>query len=314
VAVAGPADEPSLVALGGGVHAYLQPDGGWGLNNAGIIASPAGTTLIDTAMTTTRTARLRDAAASVANGRPVRTVVNTHHHPDHTFGNSLFADATIVAHAHCRIAAARVGDGPSRDPSIGTGPVEVRLPDLTFATAAQLFHGDEPVELRHFGNAHTLEDVVVWFPARKLLFAGDLIFSGATPLVMDGCLRGYFAVIDALRALGAETIVCGHGAIADPSCFDLLERYLRFVQAVAAQAFPSGKTPLEVARTTDLGEFAAIAHPERLVANLHRAFSELRGEPDGAPIAPVPQLFREMGEYQGRPLEWRLSLPCAHAE
>ncbi|MGB8266785.1 MAG: MBL fold metallo-hydrolase [Candidatus Velthaea sp.] len=311
MAVSGAADDPFLVALGGGVHAYLQPDGGWGLNNAGILAGPGGITLIDTAMTNARTQRLRDAAAAVGEARPVRTVVNTHHHPDHTFGNSLFPAATIVAHEHCRTAAARVGAGPSHDPAIGTGPVEVRLPDVTFASRMQLFHGDEPVELLHLGSAHTLEDIVVWFPARKLLFAGDLIFAGATPLVMDGTIARYFATIDALRSLRAETIVCGHGAITDASCLDPLEAYLRFVQTVARDGYRSGKTPLELARATDLGEFAALAHPERIVANLHRAFSELRGESDGAPIAPVPQLFREMGEYQGHPLEWHLSLPCA---
>jgi len=312
MAVASASDEPFLTALGGGVHAYIQPDGGWGLNNAGIIASAGGTTLIDTAMTRPRTERLRDAALAAGDGRPVRTVVNTHHHPDHTFGNSLFPTATVVAADHCRVAAERVGIGPSRDPNLGTGPVDLRLPDVSFAHALRLFHDDEPVELHHFGAAHSLEDVVVWFPARKLLFAGDLIFGGAAPLVMDGCIRSYFATIDALRALGAETIVCGHGAIADGSVFDGLERYLHFIQAVARDAFPSERTPLEVARATDLGEFAHLAHPERIVANLHRAFSELRGEPDGAPIAATMQLFREMGEYLGHPLEWRLSLPCAH--
>jgi cyclase len=310
--MSGAAEEPFLVALGGDVHAYIQPDGGWGLNNAGILAGPGGTTLIDTAMTTARTERLRDAAAQVADGRPVRTVVNTHHHPDHTFGNALFPTATIVAHEQCRRTAARIGDGPSHDPAIGTGPIEVRLPDLTFAKTLRIFHGDEPVELLHFGAAHSLEDVVVWFPARRLLFAGDLIFAGATPLVMDGSIRSYFATIAALRSLGAETIVCGHGDITDASCFDPLERYLHFVQDVARDGFPTEKTPLELARATDLGEFAAVKHPERIVANLHRAFSELRGEHDGAPLIPVPQLFREMGEYQGHPLEWRLSLPCAH--
>ncbi len=306
--------EPSLVALGGDVFAYLQPDGGWGLNNAGVIVGPDSVTLIDTAMTVARAARLRDAAATVANARPVRTIVNTHHHPDHTYGNSLFANATVIAHDHCRVSARRVGLAPAKDPALDCGPIELRLPDLTFASRLVLHVGDEPVELHHFGPAHTQEDVVIWFPERKLLFAGDLIFAGATPLVMDGTIARYFETIDALRSFGAETIVCGHGPITDGSCFDPLERYLRFVADVARDAFPSGKSPLDVARATDLGEFAALGHPERIVANLHRAYSELRGEPAGAPIAPVTQLFHEMGEYQGHPLKWNLSLPCAGHE
>ncbi len=304
-------DAPYLIDLGDSVHAYIQPDGGWGLNNAGILVGPGGTTLIDTAMSTARTERLRDAALHAGDGRPIRTVVNTHHHPDHTFGNALFPAATIIAHAHCREAAARVGTGPSHDPNIGCGPAELRLPDVTITSSATLFLGDEPVDLLHPGAAHSLEDIVAWFPARKLLFVGDLVFSGATPLVMDGSIRRYFATIDALRSLEAETIVCGHGPITDASCFAPIERYLRFIQDVAYDGFQAGKTPLDVARATDLGEFADLAHPERIVANIHRAYAELRGEPDGAPIAPTPQLFREMGEYLGHPLAWRLSLPCA---
>jgi cyclase len=306
--------EPSLVALGRDVYAYLQPDGSWGLSNAGILVGPQHVTLIDTAMTIARTERLRDAAASVAGPRTVTTIVNTHHHPDHTYGNSLFAGATIVAQTQCRVHAEHVGLAPARDPALGLGPIALRLPDLTFETRMRLFLGDEPVELLHFGVAHTSGDTVVWFPERKLLFTGDLVFSGGTPLVMDGSIRQYYATLVALRELGAETIVCGHGPITDGSCFDPLERYLRFVQDVARGGFDSGRSPLELARKTDLGEFAALAEPERIVANLHRAFSELRGEPDAAPLPPVAVLFKEMGDYRGAPLEWHLALPCVGAQ
>jgi cyclase len=305
--------DPTVVALGGGVFAYLQPDGSWGLNNAGIIVDRAAVTLIDTAMTLARTERLRDAALTVGAARPVRTIINTHHHPDHTYGNALFGNATIVAHAHCRVAAQRVGLGPAKNPALNLGEIELRLPDLTFKTALQLYLGDEPINLLHLGAAHTLEDTIVWFPERKLLFTGDLVFSGGTPLVMDGSIRSYFSTLDALRSLGAETIVCGHGPITDAACFDPIERYFRFVQEVARDGFAAGKTPLEAARAADLGEFSAWSESERIVGNLHRAYSELRGEPDGAPIAAVEQLFKEMGEYKGSPLQWNLSLPCLEA-
>jgi cyclase len=302
-------DAPHLVALGRGVFAYLQPDGGWGLNNAGILVGSDGVTLIDTAMTRARTERLRDAAASVGDGKPVRTIVNTHHHPDHTNGNGLFPTATIVAHEACRTVAERIMRSGASD-GLAIGPVDRRLPDLVVRQTARIFRDEEPIDVLHFGAAHSLGDLVLWFPERKLLFAGDLIFAGATPLVMDGSIRSYFATIAALRALGAETIVCGHGVITDASCLDPLEGYLRFVQDVARDGFAAERSPLALAQATDLGAFASLAHPERLVANLYRAFAELRGEPDGAPVAPIATLFAEMGAYLGRPLEWRLALPC----
>jgi cyclase len=298
----------TLAALGRGAFAYLQPNGGWGLNNAGALVGSGGVTLVDTAMTIARTERLRDAVAAVAGDRPVRVVVNTHEHPDHTFGNALFPGATIVAHDRCRRRAQLVGLAPLGTLDIDWGPVDLRLPDLTFAETTRLFVDDEPVELLHLGAAHTLGDVVVWLPERKLLYAGDIVVLGTTPLMMDGSLRSYAATLERLRALGAETIVPGHGPVTDAACFAPIERYVRFVQDVAREAFAAGLTPLEAAQRADLGEFAAWPESERLVANLHRAYAELAGEPDGAPIAHFVELFQEMIAANGAPLAWNLGL------
>ncbi len=300
-----------LAALGGGAFAYLQPDGGWGLNNAGVLVGRDSVTLIDTAMTIPRAERLRDAAAGASGGRPVRVVVNTHDHPDHTYGNVVFSAAAIVAHERCRARAHLVGLAPMDVLDVDWGAVELRLPDVTFATSTQLFLDDEPVELLHLGAAHTTADIVVWLPQRKLLFAGDVLVAGTTPLVMDGSLRGYVATLARLRELGAETIVPGHGPVTDASCFAPIERYVRFVQDAAASALAAGLTPLEAATRLDLGEFAAWPESERIVANLHRAYAELAGAPDGAPIAHFVEIFRDMIAVKGAPLEWKLGLtPC----
>ncbi|MEU0088475.1 MBL fold metallo-hydrolase [Streptomyces sp. NPDC006274] len=87
------------------MHAYVQPDGGWCLNNAGFVSDGGSTLLVDTAATERRARALR--AALLATGAPLpRTVVNTHHHGDHTYGNGVFAPEPVV-----------VGHGPVTDPS-----------------------------------------------------------------------------------------------------------------------------------------------------------------------------------------------------
>ena len=87
-----------LHALGEGLHAFLQPPGSWCLSNAGVIAGPGGLTLVDTAATRARAEALRAAAEGLRRG-PVQTVINTHSHGDHVFGNCVFAPpAAIVAH------------------------------------------------------------------------------------------------------------------------------------------------------------------------------------------------------------------------
>src|SRR5215212_10679575 len=87
--------------LGGGLYAYVQPDGTWFINNTGFLVGRSGVVCVDASSTEKRTRALRAAVAEVSPA-PIRTLVNTHSHPDHTQGNSLFGTATIVAHERTR--------------------------------------------------------------------------------------------------------------------------------------------------------------------------------------------------------------------
>ena len=98
-----------------GIYAYLQPDGSWWLNNTGFLVSEAGVISVDTTSTERRTRAYLDAIGTVTR-LPVRTLVNTHHHGDHTHGNYLASGATIVGHERCRSSGScracdRRGDG-----------------------------------------------------------------------------------------------------------------------------------------------------------------------------------------------------------
>jgi len=78
--------------------------------------------------------------------------------------------------------------------------------------------------------------------------------------------------------------VPGHGPVCGPQAIDQVDEYLRFVHDVARRGVEAGIGPLEAARGTDLGKFGGLLDSERLAGNLHRAYSELRGEPRGAAI------------------------------
>jgi len=84
-----------------GIYAYLQPDGSWYLNHTGFLVSATGVISVDATSTERRTRAYLDAIATVTD-KPVRTLVNTHHHGDHTHGNYLVSGATIVGHERCR--------------------------------------------------------------------------------------------------------------------------------------------------------------------------------------------------------------------
>ncbi|HEY1489178.1 MAG TPA: MBL fold metallo-hydrolase, partial [Micromonosporaceae bacterium] len=85
--------------VAGGCHAWLQPDGGWGLSNAGVITGNGASVLVDTLFDLPLTRRMLDAMNDLVAAAPVRTLVNTHGNGDHWFGNELVRDAEIVAAA-----------------------------------------------------------------------------------------------------------------------------------------------------------------------------------------------------------------------
>ena len=281
------------------VYAYIQPDGGWCLNNAGLLTSGGRPALIDTAATEARARALRDAVAEVTPHAP-RFVVNTHPHGDHTFGNRFFAaDAVVVAHEATRAEMDLAGlHLTGLWPEVCWGDIGVELPSLTFREPLTLHLGGTRAELMHLGTAHTTNDTVVWLPEQRILFTGDVVMSGATPFCLTGSVSGSLAVLERLRALGPRTIVPGHGPVGGPELLDATAGYLRHVQRLAAEGIGAGLTPLETAREADLGAFAGLLDSERLVPNLHRAYAEARGAEPGHQLD-IAELFSEMVAFHG---------------
>ncbi|MCP9959566.1 MBL fold metallo-hydrolase [Streptomyces sudanensis] len=298
-----PATDPYTVQLATGVYAYVQPDGGWCLNNAGWVGDGARTVLIDTAATERRALALRDAL--LAHGAaPPDTVVNTHHHGDHTYGNSVFLPgAAVVGHEECRREALAAGlQLHLLWPGTDFGDVRVTPPSVTYGGRMTLYAAGTEVRLIHPGPAHTTGDTVVHLPERGVVFTGDLVFHGGTPFLASGSLRGSLRALELLRSLDAETVVPGHGPVADPSVYDATEAYLRFVAELSEDGRARGLTPLEVARRADLGAFGGLREPERLVANVHRAYAELEGLPEGAPLDAAAVFGDMIAMNGGRPV------------
>ncbi|WP_336216472.1 MBL fold metallo-hydrolase [Nonomuraea sp. LPB2021202275-12-8] len=280
-------DEARLHEIAPGVFAWVQPDGTWWVNNAGAVTGDGGTVLVDTCATERRTRRFLGAVAEATAGAPVRMAVNTHQHGDHTYGNSLLPDETVIFGHELMRAALLVdpvidGCPPFWAPVPDWGNVTRRTPAVVFSSELTLFGGGRRIELRHPGHAaHTPGDVVAWLPEERVLFVGDLLFHGLTPLVMMGSVDGALRSLDWLASFEPEHVVPGHGPLADaaalPGILAAHERYYRFVLEVARTGRQRGLTPLQAAQDADLGEFAGWADAERLVLNLHRAYAEAEG-------------------------------------
>jgi cyclase len=165
------------------VFAYIQHDGSWFINNTGFIADGDGVLSIHSCATEART-RAYFAAIRTVTARQVTPLVNTQHHPDHTNGNGLLGATAVVAHARCRDQLACTA-WPPPVPVFGPadrGQVAPALQGICFERRLELHHGGRRIELLRFGTpAHTTNDIVAWLPGDRVLFAGDLVFNGATP-------------------------------------------------------------------------------------------------------------------------------------
>jgi cyclase len=295
--------DPRVEEVGDGVFAYIQPDGSWWINNTGFVVGGSRVLAIDACSTERRTRGLVAAIRQVTRA-PVRTLLNTHHHGDHTFGNGYFPEATIIGHEETR--RLMIGQSPPPDgvlfEPVEWGELPPAPPFLTYRDGVDVWVDDRRVEVRHVGTAaHTTNDSIAWLPEERVLFTGDLVFDGGTPFLLAGSIAGALDALDRLRALSPRVVVPGHGGVCGPEIFDRTEGYLRFVQRTAEQAQAAGLSPLAAARETDLGEYAEWSDAERIVGNLHRALLEISGGARGAAIDVLAAL-RDMVTFHGGPL------------
>ena len=267
--------------------AWVQPDGSWWINNAGAVTDEDGTIIIDTCATQARTSRFLTMVRDATGDAPLRLAVNTHQHGDHTYGNSVLPESTVlIAHEATRDALLvdPLIDGcpPFWEPVPQWGRVTRRVPSIVFRDELTLFAERRRVELQHPGEAvHTQGELVVWLPEERVLFSGDLLFHGVTPLVLMGNLQGALRSLDWMAEFQAEHIVPGHGSVIDvegfPEVLAAHERYYRFILDAAKAGKRDGLTPLQAAERCELGEFTDWPDPERLVLNLHRQYADEAG-------------------------------------
>jgi cyclase len=282
-----------------GVWAYVQPDGGWMINNMGLIAGADGATSVD-ATSTER--RMRDYLRAVRDttSAPIRRMVLTHSHPDHCNGTSLLPDAEIIAHSSVTDDLRQPHAlAPHIFQPFDQGQVSPRPPTIVFRDAVAITADGRRVEVRHPGcPAHTRGDAYVWLPEDGVLFTGDLVFSGGTPFVLSGSPAGWLRALEEMARLEPAVVVPGHGAIGGAELLAPVADYLRFLIDAARDAHRRGLSPLQAARALDLGRFAGLLEPERIAGNLHRAIAEVAGRE-----IDVAGAWQDMYEYNGsRPL------------
>lgn len=285
-----------LVEVAPNTYAYLQHDGSWGISNTGFMEGEDGLLVIDATMVTSMAESFIREIRRVTD-KPFRHLINTHSHPDHTGGNRLFTGAEIISHRICReemerSAVRTTSDGPPpamaaipRTPALtrmfemvaSDHGRQVVFPSVTYEDSLTLRYGDAEAQLLYYGPAHTFGDTLVYFPQSRVLFAGDIAFFYAMPLV-GGKVTGWLQVLDRIKDLDVEMIVPGHGPVGGRQELEDEREYFEFVMEQARRGFDEGMTEEQAMKALDLGPYAEWPESERMAANLLVAHRELRGE------------------------------------
>ncbi|WP_310647097.1 MBL fold metallo-hydrolase [Limnohabitans sp.] len=234
------------------------------ISNAGFVVTPAGVVVIDALGSPELAHRLVVEIAKVTD-KPIHTVVLTHYHADHIYGLQVFQDlgARIVAHGAAReyltSDAARLRLEISRQELWPWVDEKTRLvPADEWLTASKmLMVGGVRFDIQPVGPSHTAEDLVVYLPKQKVLFAGDLVFRNRIPFVGQADSRHWIEAMRNLLQFDTRWIVPGHGPISnDPKGDMTLTRdYLIYLREAMGRA-AKDMEPFESAYTsTDWSKF-----------------------------------------------------------
>lgn len=325
-----PTRHDQLTQIDSKTYAFMHLPGGWGQTNTGLVVGDGAAMVIDTVWDRRRAQENVEAWASVSNV-PITEAVNTHSDGDHWWGNNTLPESTRITTSSAALAAmkddtppgavaafARIGGlarsipGPAGH--LGgymhqvTGDADLpkrlpRLPDHTFSDTEDIEIGDRVAHLRNFGPAHTPGDLIVHIPASGVVFTGDLLFIGTTPVIWHGPLVNWITAIDHLLQLDGVTYVPGHGPICGRAEIELLRNYWLWLSQAARDNHAAGRAPLaaarELLRTPDFTPFSAWGSPERIVLNLSTLYRLFDGAQPAPPtIVRRARAFADAGKLQ----------------
>ena len=306
-----------LSDLGNNIYCYLQPDGGWGWSNAGLIADGDESLIVDTLFDEDLTLEMLD---SMKNAEPkgmknIRALINSHSNGDHCNGNNcvdteevISSEATLeeMSHESPEMMAALLKQAPEMGTlgkyflecfgSFNFEGVTKRLPNTTFTGETQRQVGDKIVELIEVGPAHTNGDVLVHVPSDKVVFTGDILFIEGHPILWAGPVKNWINACDRIISMEVDFVVPGHGPVTDNRGVKAVRDYLVYIDTESRKRFESGMSALEAAKEIDLDLFSTWGDGERIAVNVNSLYREYKGEEKREEIT---LLFQQMAELSG---------------
>jgi glyoxylase-like metal-dependent hydrolase (beta-lactamase superfamily II) len=308
------ADEyPKLVKIEEGVYARIVKPEGNAVSNAGIVVLYDSVLIFDTHFTPEAGKELMAAVRSITD-KPVRYVVNSHWHADHTHGNQVFADAHIIGSTVARRGVLE-NDLPSLNRTIGItqkqlerlradvkaakstrqaerlrdqirarenylqnmSQLKITAPLVTLENSLAVQEGSSEILIRYLGSGDTEGACILWLPFRKIAFVGDLVFVRAIPNVQNAEILQWMETLKEVLALDAETYVPGHGEIGSKSDVQAFLDYLLALKSMVQTAIDRGDTMEQATRDIRVPEeFSSYMFQNFFPSNVQKMYTEIK--------------------------------------
>jgi len=298
-----------LEKLSDGVYAAINADDGWAISNAGIIDLGDRTLVFDALLAPEAAADLRDAAESLT-GRKVHTVINSHPHYDHVWGNQVYSsEVDIISTTQTRDLIAtegfeevkafreaapkrletvesqlmEAGDDIARtqlryyiiyyQAIIATLPkLQIRLPNMVFDGALTFNGPKRSAKLMTYEGAHSGSDAILHLPDDGIVFMGDILFIDGHPYLPDGDPDKIQSILGVVRNLKAKTFVPGHGSVGKIEHLDMMDEYIDTLNALVREAIKQRATEEEIGKIAIPKEYQHWIFPSFFSANLQFLF------------------------------------------
>ncbi|HME09340.1 MAG TPA: MBL fold metallo-hydrolase [Bryobacteraceae bacterium] len=252
---------PAPQSLGGGLYSYIS-DNDSSCNSVFLVGKEA-ILVVDTGFDVTAGEKLLSAIRSVSS-LPVRYIVNTHYHRDHQAANGVVGPASEVASTSF-----------TRERTIAM--MNQHLPDVRFrpatiaiTEAADIYLDDQQVHLEFPGPAHTMGDLVVYFPAQKVVATGDLFLNHSSPAMDRGSVLNWIHALEKILNTPAVTFVPGHFELATRTDLQRFHDYLADLRDQIAAQIKLGTSWEQIRQHLDMKKYSDF----RQFPNFHATFED----------------------------------------
>ena len=298
-------------------YCYLQPDGGWGWSNAGLVTDSGEALIVDTLFDKNLTEEMLKTMNSAEPKalKNIVSLVNSHSNGDHCNGNSCVDTPEIISskatlqemgNESPEVMAALIKQAPDMGylgkyfldcfASFDFEGVERCLPNITFSGRMEKKVGDKVVELIEVGPAHTKGDILAYIPKDKVIFTGDILFIEGHPILWAGPISNWIRACDQIISLDVDFIVPGHGPVTDKRGVKAVKKYLQYIHDEAKNRFLSGMTSIDAAKDISFELFSSWGDQERIAVNVNSLYREFKGEKKREDII---LLFKQMADLAG---------------